>query len=134
MATTPTNNVVKPGRTHEYTLSSSVPYNQGDLLYFNSGVATPAFTPDTHTQYALGVALNSNPMQPTPYGSPVYPAYAEVGFGGVYEFKTTNAESYTDGALVNIGADSQTVTATAGTYPIGKVYNPEGTTITGAAG
>lgn len=134
MATSAVNNVVKPGKTLEYVRSTSVSYNQGDLIYSNSGVATPATTADTHTQYAVGVALNSNPITPSPYGTAVYPDVAEIGYGGVYEFKTTVGESYTHDTAVNVGADSQTVTTTAGTYPVGKVYRPDGSTLTGAAG
>lgn len=127
------NNVIKPGRKLECVRSTSVAYNQGDLLYSNSTVATPCTTADTHTRYLLGVALNSNPVTPTPYGDSVYPDYAEVDFGGVYEFATTAGETYAHEALVNITA-AQTVTTTAGTYPVGRVYNPEAATITGATG
>jgi hypothetical protein len=136
MATTSGNNVVKPGKVLEYpvTKSGSVDFNQGDLVYSNSGIATAATTADTHTQYLIGVALTANPIDPTVYGDAVYPTYAEIGYGGVYKFKTTASESYTHDALVNVGADSQTVTMTAGSYPVGRVYNPEGTTITGASG
>lgn len=134
MATTSTNNVIKPGRVIEGVITQGVDFNQGDLVYSNSTITTAATTADTHTQYLLGVALNSSPMDPAPYGDAIYPAYAEIGFGGVYEFKTTAGETYAHDALVNVGADSQTVTTTAGSYPVGRVYNPTAATITGASG
>ena len=126
------NNIVKPGKILEYPITQGVDFNQGDLLYSNSGVPTAATTADTHTQYLIGVAKTASPMDPTPYGTAVYPAYAEIDYGGIYNFATTVGESYVHDALVNLSA-SQTVTTTAGSYPVGRVVNM-GATITGASG
>ena len=129
------NTVIKPGNVLEYAITKGTDFNQGDLVYSNSGVTTAATTADTHTQYLIGIALTSSPMDPAPYGTAVYPAYASVGYGGIYSLATTVGESYIHDALVNVGAGgSQSVTTTAGSYPVGRIYNPAGTTITGAAG
>jgi len=135
MATTSGNNIVKPGRVLEAPRTAGVDFNQGDLVYSNSGVTTAAAS-DANCQYLIGVARVASPFDPTPYGTAVYPAYAEVDFGGIYAFKTTVGETFEHGIPVYIGADAQTVTSTAGAnvYPVGKIDNPSGVNITGAAG
>jgi hypothetical protein len=134
MATTSGNNVVKGGKVLEYPITQGTDFNQGDLVYSNSGVPTAVATADTHTQYLIGVARVASPFDPAPYGTAIYPNWAEIEYGGVYNFASTVGESYVHDALVNVGADAQTVTTTAGTYPVGRIVNPLGTTITGAAG
>ena len=135
MATISGNNIVKPGRVLEAPITQGVDFNQGDLVYSNSGVTTVAGS-DANCQYLIGVARVASPFDPTPYGTAVYPAYAEVDFGGIYKFKTTIGETFEHGIPVYIGADAQTVTSTAGAmvYPVGKIDNPSGVNITGAAG
>lgn len=133
MATTSGNNVVKPGKVLEYPITQGVDFNQGDLVYSNSGIATVAAS-DANCQYLIGVSRLASPMDPAPYGTAVYPNYAEIEYGGVYSFKSTVGESYAHGTALYIGADAQTVTTVAGTYSIGKVYQPDGATLTGAAG
>ena len=126
---------MKEGTVLEYptTKTGSVDFNQGDLVYSNSGVATVCAS-DANAHTLIGIARLASPMDPTPYGDSVYPDYAEVDYGGVYWMKTTASETYVHSTSVSFGADAQTVTTVAGTYAVGVCYLPDGSTVTGASG
>jgi hypothetical protein len=137
MATTSSNNVQIAGkivygvRKNDGTFD----FNQGDLIYSDSGIAKP-ITSDANCSLLMGVARLANPIDPNVYGNAIYPEIAEADFGGVYLMKTTNAENYVHDQLVYFGGDAQTITNVAGAMinPIGRVNLPDGSTLVGTVG
>ncbi len=117
----------KPGKTRQMPVlvDGTSPINQGDLVYLSSGTLKIATT-DAEAQYLEGVAKQSNPMAPSPYGAAVYPEPPSLGveYGCIQFMVGTTGESYANGALVYLasaGTDAQTITTAAGSYAVGKV-------------
>lgn len=103
---------------------------QGAMVYHVAGVLKELDT-DAHAADFVGVASDQSYIQP--YGTKKYNNPLVVLSAGIFKFKTTAGDTLTHGAAVYIGADSQTITTTAGvgTNPVGKVYNPDGLSLTG---
>lgn len=112
--------------------SGSFDINQGDLLYFDASahVAKPLDS-DAHAATLLGVAYDSSFLNL--YGQKKYEAGVVAVCAGVSRLKTTSGDTYHDGDTLYLGADSQTVTNTAGgsTHPLGVAYLPFGNTVAG---
>ena len=102
---------------------------QGAMVYLD-GVLKELDT-DGHAADFKGVASDASYIQP--YATKKYNNPLVVLSAGIFKFKTTAGDSLTHEAPVYIGADSQTITTTAGggSYPMGKVYNPDGLSLTG---
>lgn len=114
---------------------ASFPLHQGDLVFFNAGIAKPV-TADADCAALLGVALQPSGVSSNLDNSSA-PAEKtiQVGFGVVALFNSTGVETYTDGLAVYLGADAQTITTVVGTNKVGVVkLAPSVASITGAAG
>lgn len=149
MATSPRDNVVKAVgfdvRKLNYPLSNggSFDFNQGDLLFYDSGAAcVKPLDTDANAAYLAGVALRSAFLAPyvaqNVAGGPAiaknYYNDALVGIGCIVSLKTTAGETYADGTVLYAGADAQTVTTVAGNHSIGVVKLNGAAAITGAVG
>lgn len=116
---------------------SAAPIEQGDLVYWDStNHRVTKLDSDAHAASLCGIAL-----QPSVISSNIDLASAPaektvaVGWGCVADMKTTAAETYYDGALVYIGADSQTITTVAGSNAVGTIVLPAAVaSVTGASG
>lgn len=117
---------------------STVPVNQGDLVYWDSAakIAKPIAS-DSNVASLLGVALgsskfNSNIDNSTSIKEPTI----NIGYGVIANMKTVASDVYNDGDPVYYSTDAQTVTsATGSSNKIGIVrLAPEGSAITGATG
>jgi len=144
MSTTATNNLAQVilGRRLLYSVdqSGSIAFNQGDLLYFQSGTDTYA-TPiasDTNATYLIGVAMNSSNLALytnalTGSANNNYESKVLVGSGDVFNFTGVAGQTYTTHLLsVYYSTDAQHVTAASASHVIGYVYNPLLLTLSGA--
>jgi hypothetical protein len=119
---------------HVPVTHSTNPVKQGELLYLDASahIAKPLDS-DAHAATLLGVAL-----QPSAVSGSIDASSEKsvmVAWDVVAQFKTTATEVFYPGLAVYIGADAQTVTATAGSNKIGAVVLPIGVaSVTGAAG
>jgi hypothetical protein len=130
--------------------------NSGDMVYWtqnNPGGAaslTTAGGSNTNAQYLVGVSRDTYPV-PVAYG--ITESGAAGNFPGVttaatvlldvegdFQFKTTNAQTYTPFSKVYLGADGQTVSTVATGDSVGTVSPDQirvggsiGGTITGSA-
>lgn len=141
MATTATDNVVvrmaQPvPAAIDKTGSNDI--NQGDQVYFDTTahqVKALGASDDTNAANFYGVAGSSSYIQP--YATKVYADMIPVYNKGIFRFKTTAGDTYTNGNKVYVGADAQTVTNTVGglTKVLGIVVLPPGiTSLAGASG
>lgn len=123
---------------HVPVLDSASHINQGDLVYWDAtSMTAKALDSDAHAATLLGAALgssivNSNIDNTSSSGEPDI----NIGYGGIFDMKTTSGDLYSEGTPVYVGADAQTVTsATGSTNKVGVVrLAPRGSAITGAAG
>jgi hypothetical protein len=140
MTTTSANIFIREGKRLVYPCdtSGSNNFNQGDLVYFDHSThLLKVAASDANCQYLAGIAGVANPTDPRVYGSTdnYQKNGADVHYGCVVTLKTTASETYYHGTEVSFGADAQTVTTVAGTYPVGRVWleNTSGS-VTGASG
>lgn len=97
--------------------------NAGDLVYMDTtNHYVVVATTDSHCQYLVGTAKDTS--YKNPYGTKIYDPNLEVKAKGIVKLLTTSGETYYHGTTVYIGATSQTVTTSAGTYGVGYVWNP----------
>lgn len=114
-----------------YKCASNLAVNQGDMIRWDEDNLTVAVMTAAGQRF-LGVSLDSQPFRGL---TELTSTEIRVQGRGIVKFKTTNAETYTHGKALAMGADAQTVTnVVAGKTIIGEVWAPLGTTITGAAG
>jgi len=120
-----------------WPVASNATINQGDLLVHDDTNHVAALaTNDASIAKLIGVAEESFPINSLGTGDgSTRQLSVQVGWGDVYEFKTTSGDTYHDGDQVYIGADAQTVTNTAGgaTHPLGIVRLPIGVASVAAA-
>ena len=102
---------------------------QGAMVYLD-GVLKELDT-DAHADTFKGVASDQSYIQP--YATKKYNNPLVVLSAGVFKFKTTASDSLVHDTDVYIGADSQTITTQANgmTRKLGKIYNPNGISLTG---
>lgn len=119
--------------------SVSFDYQQGDLLYWDSVAKyVKPLDSDAHSAFLVGVAQRSAYIAPygnaQQSGGPAllknYHDSALVGFGGIFTFFSTSAESYSDGDVVywgNVANNPQIISKSSGspTHAVGVVkLNP----------
>lgn len=107
----------------------------GDMVWIDTAYKARVLTNDTNAANFIGV---SNDQWPTNVYDPDIQEQAEtikVLGVDVIDFKTTAGETYQPYQKLYVGADAQTVTNVAGSYPIGTVTNePNNFALVGAAG
>lgn len=146
MATTNANTItrsVNPGSMFESAInviSSACTWNQGDMLYFNTGsnIILPVGS-DANGQTFLGIARQAivAGIEPQPYTTLTSGAQAIVDIGGplygvVAKVSLKSGDSFTPGCKVYCGpsdTNAQTVSVT-GTYDVGTY---QGASITAAS-
>lgn len=111
-------------------IDSTVTFNQGDLLYFNSGLIT-RLTAESQGNLFVGIArvsITSGKLN-TPYSTPTLtPAIQDIPgpqFGVVAQLQLANSQSFTPGLVVY--ADplrGNSNVATTGTKVIGVYQGP----------
>ena len=112
--------------------------NQGDQVYYDTSahvVKSLGTSDDTNAANFYGVAGDGSFIQP--YATKVYADMIPVYNKGVFRFKSTVGDTYTNGNKVYVGADAQTITNTIGgnTKVLGIVILPPGiTSLAGAVG
>jgi hypothetical protein len=84
--------------------------NQGDLVYFDSGVVK-SIASNANAATVAGVALKSSFLNL--YGTKKYEGSMQVGVGDIFEFLTTSGETLSHGDAVGIGTDAQIVSEAA---------------------
>lgn len=101
--------------------------HSGDMVWVDTSTADiKALDTDAHAAYFVGVSNDTYDTSLAPYANPpVPPVGMSVQRRGRFKFYTTNAETYTPGTAVYIGANAQTVTlgSTATTHKVGYVSN-----------
>lgn len=101
-------------------------FNQGDLVYMGSGIAK-ALDTDGHAANLIGVALQPSITNSSLDNSSVpAPKSVNVGYAGIFQFKTVSGNTYADGDAVYVvpstsGGDAQTVTNASGSHAVGCV-------------
>lgn len=116
---------------------ASFPINQGDLVFFDSGIVK-VVTANADAATLAGIALEPSAVSSNLDNSGA-PAEKSIAVGSlvVSAMKTTAAETYTDGTQVYVGADAATVTTVAPMSPhsVGVVKLPVNVaSVTGATG
>lgn len=137
MATVATNNKLTTYRGgvlgYPVDQAGASAFNQGDLVYFDtSALVLKAITSDANCQYLAGVALISSSLAlyaaaDTQTAVKNIEPFAPVGFGDVFGLLGIAGQTYAHGTSVYYSTDAQHVTAQAGSYLIGKVWNPAAT-------
>jgi len=137
MTTTAQNNqsYAMGGISVPYPVSTggSFDINQGDLCYYDtSGHLLKTVDSDAHAAFLAGVATESSFLNL--YGTKTYTdsGTIQVFTQGIFNFKTTNGDTYNHGDACYIGADAQTITNTdpgAG-HKIGYIWFRPGQTAT----
>jgi len=123
-------------------VSTGTPTNiikQGELVYWDAtNKNIKSLDSDANAATFLGVADDQYPINSNIDNGTVAGANSmSVGFNNIYSFKTTAGDTYVNFSEVYIGADSQTITNTAGamTHKIGYIKLPSGvTSVAGGAG
>lgn len=143
MATVPLNNLAwkfRSGRlAHPVDQTGVAIFNQGDLVYIDqTSFVLKALDSDAHAQYLAGVALMSSQLAlytnaQTGSANVNLEPFCGVGFGDVFNFTGIAGQTYTQhGLAVYYATDAQHVTAAAGSYLLGYVWNPLQTALAGA--
>ena len=152
MATTPINNVIRGGAQGRSVfpsalpvLSSSVSYNQGDLLCFDTSNHVLITAVTGNSANLLGVAINTvvNGVPKSPYqGTAVDASEGASDMGGplfnvvATFFLDTGAGAY-PGQLMyisNVGPQNVTSVSAGGMLPMGIYSGSQGTIVSAASG
>jgi len=115
------------------------PIQQGSLVFYDVvNNLTKPVTSDADAATLLGCATKTIPFASN-LGNGVTPVHydMEAAFGDAFKLNTTTGETYVNFQEVYVGADSQTITNTAGlmTHPVGYIRLPSNVaSVAGAAG
>jgi len=125
---------VKPADPAEYKCLVAGPIDTGDIVKWDTTGLKAERQATGGATTCIGVSMDTIPLPSRIDSSDVVDRIRVVS-EGVFSFKTTATESYKHGLWVEVGADSQTIKLTStDANKIGKVWLPDGSTVTGAAG
>jgi len=125
---------LKPSDPEEYKCLAAGPIDAGDVVKWDTTNLYAVRQATGAAGDCVGVSMDTIPL-PSRIDSTDVVDRIRVRSEGVFSFKTTASETYKHGLWVEVGADSQTVKLTStDANKIGKVWLPDGQSVTGAAG
>ncbi len=121
--------------TESYAVATGSGINTGDLMQWDTGSRIATLMVAVSGAIFLGVAQSSQPL--VGLGTSTVTLTGDkvrIKGQGVHSLKSTTGETYSHLDPVFMGADTQTATKVGSSRVIGRVWLPDGTQVTGAAG
>ena len=119
----------------QFVIYTTSGVSTGDMVQWDPGSRVATNNLLASGSIFLGVANDPNPAAGLGTASqPLNNGSIQVMMQGTFNFKTTTGETYVHNTVVYQGADQQTITTNSASRGIGRVWLPQGTSITGASG
>lgn len=121
--------------TDSYAIATGSGINTGDMMQWDTGSRIATLMVAASGAIFLGVAQTSQPLAGLGTTSvPLTGDKCRIKGQGVHDMKSTTGETYSHLDPVFMGADTQTVSKVGSSRMVGRVWLPDGTQVTGAAG
>lgn len=118
-----------------YAVATGSGINTGDMCQWDTGSRIATLMQAASGAIFLGVANSSQPLAGLGTVSvPLTNDRVTIKGQGVFDLKTTTGETYSHLDPVFMGADQQTVSKVGSSRMVGRIWLPDGTQVTGAAG